>query len=270
MTNNNWCNCRNTVLLTHSCSPNLKLLTIKCCPFYLSHDFTSIIISAIYIPPQADTVAALSELHEVLASYQIMHHNSALIVAGDFNHANLKTVRPDLQQHITCTTRRERTSDHCYSPFKNGYRATSLPPFDKSDHATILIAKYKQRLKQEVAVRREVTRWSDQSEASLQDALNTADWEMFCSSSDNEFTEAVLVFIEKIMSDCVIKHTVKTFPNQKLWVDKNIQDALRARTAAYNTALVTGNKEEYKAASYFVRRAVKEAKQCYRKKLEFQ
>ncbi|KAK0136904.1 hypothetical protein N1851_026926 [Merluccius polli] len=271
MTNNNWCDRRNVVPLTHSCSPNLELLTIKCRPFYLPREFTSIIISAVYIPPQADTVTALSELHEVLAGHQTTLRDAALIVAGDFNRANLKTVRPDLRQHITCATRGERTLDHCYSPFKDGYRAKSLPPFGKSDHAAILlIPKYKQRLKQEAPVRREVTRWSDQSEASLQDALDTADWEMFRRSSDNisEFAEAVLGFIEKLTNDCVTKHIVKTFPNQKPWVDKNIREALRARTAAYNAALTTGNKEEYKAASYNVRRAVKEAKQRYGKKLE--
>ncbi|KAK0146400.1 putative RNA-directed DNA polymerase from transposon BS [Merluccius polli] len=248
-------------------------LTIKCRPFYLPREFTSIIISAVYIPPQADTVTALSELHEVLAGHQTTLRDAALIVAGDFNRANLKTVRPDLRQHITCATRGERTLDHCYSPFKDGYRAKSLPPFGKSDHAAILlIPKYKQRLKQEAPVRREVTRWSDQSEASLQDALDTADWEMFRRSSDNisEFAEAVLGFIEKLTNDCVTKHIVKTFPNQKPWVDKNIREALRARTAAYNAALTTGNKEEYKAASYNVRRAVKEAKQRYGKKLEVQ
>lgn len=92
-----------------------------------------------------------------------------------------------------------------------------------------------------------------------------------CSSDNiNVFTEVVLGFIEKVTNDYVTKHTVKMFPNQKPWVDKNIRDALKTRTTAYNTALATGNKEEYKAASYYVRKAVREAKQRYGKKLELQ
>ena len=158
MVNNNWCDSRNVVSLTHSCSPNLELLTIKCRPFYLPREFSSITFSAVYIPPQADTVTALSELHEALTSYQANHRDIALIIAGDFNRANLKSVRPDLRQHIRCPTRGERTLDHCYSPFKDGNKAKSLPPFGKSDHAAIfLMPKYKQWLKQEAPVRRVVT-----------------------------------------------------------------------------------------------------------------
>ncbi|KAF7691612.1 hypothetical protein HF521_010579 [Silurus meridionalis] len=55
------------------------------------------------------------------------------------------------------------------------------------------------------------------------------------------------------------KPSSERFHNQKPWVDKTISDALRSRSAAYNTGLDTGDMDEYKAASYRVRRAVKEA-----------
>ncbi|KAF7646500.1 hypothetical protein LDENG_00187310 [Lucifuga dentata] len=38
-----------------------------CRPFYLSREFTSIIFSVVYIPPQPDTAKALSNLHDVLS-----------------------------------------------------------------------------------------------------------------------------------------------------------------------------------------------------------
>ncbi|KAF1378906.1 hypothetical protein PFLUV_G00195360 [Perca fluviatilis] len=87
------------------------------------------------------------------------HRDAAVIVAGDFDSgANLKRVRPDLRQHVTCPTRGERTLDHCHSPLKDGYKTKSLPPSGKSDHAAaFLIPKYKQRLKQEAPMEREVT-----------------------------------------------------------------------------------------------------------------
>lgn len=59
----------------------------------------------------------------------------------------------------------------------------------------------------------------------------------------------------------------------QLWKHKNkqyninnIRDTLRACTVAHSAALTTGNKEEYNAAPYCVRRAVKEAKKQYREK----
>lgn len=51
-----------------------------------------VIINAIYIPPQVDTNTASWELHEVLTLHQTQIHDTALIVAGDFNRANLKYV----------------------------------------------------------------------------------------------------------------------------------------------------------------------------------
>ncbi|KAK3569833.1 hypothetical protein QTP86_005863 [Hemibagrus guttatus] len=190
------------------CSPNLELLTIKCHPFYLPQEFSSIVIT-IYIPPQADTDTALWELHEAVNLHQTQHHDAVLIVAGDFNSANLKHAASNFHQHITCPTRGSRTLDHCYTQFKDCYKAQSHPPFGKSDHATIfLMPRYKQRLKQEDLVK----------------------WE-------------------------------------KLWVDKTIHDGLRTRSTAYNSGLASGNMEEYKVASYSLRR---EAKRCYGKKLESQ
>ncbi|KAK3534809.1 hypothetical protein QTP86_026082 [Hemibagrus guttatus] len=237
--NSSWCNSASIVPLTCSCTPNLELLTIKCRPFYLPQEFTSVIISAVYIPPQVDTDTALYELHEALTQHQTQHRDSALIVAGDFNSANLKHAAPNFYQHRTfiSTSAHERTLDHCYTTKKDSYKAQSRPPFGKSDHAAIfLIPKYKQWLKQEVPAQREFTRWTDQSVAALQDALDDADWDMFWRSSDdiNVFTEAVVGFIGNLADDTVQKTIIRTFPNQKPWVDKTIRDALRSHTAAYN------------------------------------
>ncbi|KAL0150804.1 hypothetical protein M9458_053886 [Cirrhinus mrigala] len=239
MVNNSWCNSASVVPLARSCTPNLELLTIMCRPFYLPREFTSVIISAVYIPPQADTDTALCELHEALTQHQAQHRDAALIVAGDFNSANLKRAAPNFYQHITCPT-------------------------------TGPLLHYSQgRLQSTIS---EVTRWTDQSVAALQDALDDADWDMFRNSSNdiNVFTEAVVGFIGKLADDTALKTTIRTFPNQKPWVDKTIRDALRSRTAAYNAGLASGDMVPYKAASYNVRKAVKEAKQRYGRKLESQ
>lgn len=88
---------------------------------------------------------------------------------------------------------------------------------------------------------REVSGWTDQSVAALQDALD--DWDMFRHSSNdiNMFPEAVVGFIGKLADDTVHKTIIRTFSNQKPWVDKSIRDALRSHTAAYEDGLATGN-----------------------------
>ncbi|KAK1794571.1 hypothetical protein P4O66_001297 [Electrophorus voltai] len=237
MVNNSWCNNANVVTLARSCSPNLELLALKFHPFYLPREFTSVIINTVYIPPQANMDTAL---------------------------ANLKRAVPNLYQHVTFPTRGNRTLEHCYTPYKDSYKALAHPPFGKSDHPAIfLLPKYKQSLKREAPVQREVMRWTDQSVAALQDALDDADWDMFWCSTDNfsEFMEAVVGFIGKLVDDMIPRITIKKFPNQKPWVDKTIHEALNSHTAAYNAGIISGNMDEYMSAAYGVRRAVREAKQ---------
>lgn len=108
--------------------------------------------------------------------------------------------------------------------------------------------RYKQKLKLEAAVYREVTHWKGQSVDTLLDTLDDADSNMFrCSFNDtNMFTETVVGFIRKLMDDTVHKTIIRTFP--------------MSHSTAYNSGLVTGNINEYKAASYTMRRVVKELK----------
>ncbi len=271
MINKKWCDPRNISILSCSCSPHLEHLSIICRPFYLPREFSSIVITAVYIPPQADTSLALSNLHDVLSGYNNKHPDAAFIIAGDFNKANLKKVMPNFHQHISCRTRGLNTLDHCYTPLKNAYKVHSLPAFGKSDHAAIFLTpEFIQRIVQEPPVEREVTGWSSHSEAMLQASLDDVDWDMFrASSSDvSEFTDVALSFINTLTEQATETVTIRTFSNQKLWVDRSIRDAVNHRTAAYNAGLLSGNMSEYKALCYTLRRAVRAAKRRYRERIE--
>ncbi len=249
MINKKWCDPRNISILSCSCSPHLEHLSIICRPFYLPREFSSIVVTSVYIPPQADTSLALSNLHDVLSGYINKHPDAAFIIAGDFNKANLKKVMPNFHQHISCPTRGLNTLDHCYTPLKNAYKAHSLPAFGKLDHVAIFFTpEYKQRIVQEPPVEREVMRCSSHSEAMLQASLEDVDWDMF-----EQATETV---------------TIRTFSNQKPWVDRTIRDAVNHRTAAYNAGILSGNMGEYKISCYTLRRAVRAAKRRYRERIE--
>ncbi len=54
MINKKWCDPRSISILSRSCSPHLEHLSIICRPFYLPREFSSIVVTAVYIPPQAD------------------------------------------------------------------------------------------------------------------------------------------------------------------------------------------------------------------------
>ncbi|KAK1806282.1 hypothetical protein P4O66_000151 [Electrophorus voltai] len=92
-----------------------------------------------------------------------------------------------------------------------------------------------------------------------------------CSTDDvSKFTEAVVGFIGKLVDDTIQRATIKKFSNQKPWLDKTMREALNSHTAAYNAGIISRNMVEYKSAAYGVRRAVREAKRRYGRKLESQ
>lgn len=98
----------NSDIVEKHCSPNLEFLIVKCRPFYLPREFTSTIITSVYIPPDANAKLAMNELHAAISKQQTAHPEAAFIVAGDFNHSNLKTVLPKFHQNISCHTRGEK------------------------------------------------------------------------------------------------------------------------------------------------------------------
>ncbi len=115
-----------------------------------------------------------------------------------------------------------------------------------------------------------MTRWSSHSEAMLQASLDDVDWDMFrASSSDvSEFTDVAVSFINMLTNQATETVTIRTFSNQKPWVDRSIRDAVNHRTAAYNAGLLSGNMSEYKSSCYALRRAVRAAKLRYRERIE--
>ncbi len=91
----------------------------------------------------------------------------------------------------------------------------------------------------------------------LQVALDDVDWDMFrASSSDvSAFTDVALSFVNTLTEQATETVTIRTFSNQKPWVDRTICDAVNLHTAAYNAGLLSGNMSEYKESCYALRRA---------------
>ncbi len=198
--NNSWCDERNLHSIKSFCSPDLEFHMLLCRPFWLPREFTVIIITAVYIPPQANTDQALKELYGNISEQETVYPDAAFIVMGDFNKANFRTIAPKYFQQITINTRGDRALDHCYSPFRDAYKSLPRPPFGKSDHSSVLLLPaYRQKLKREAPALRTIQCWSDQSDAILQDCFDHVDWDMFRAASDDdiEYSDSVTCFIRK-------------------------------------------------------------------------
>lgn len=88
--------CTNTVTVDSHCSLDLEYVTVKCRPIYLPRESTVIMVTAVYIPPDANAKAACSHLYSSISSQQSTYPDTVHIIAGDFNHADLKAVLPKI------------------------------------------------------------------------------------------------------------------------------------------------------------------------------
>jgi hypothetical protein len=77
MINYSWCDCDNIQELKFFCSSDLEYLTIKC-----QSILPSVVVTAMYTPPQADTTIDLKELHWTLCKLETTYPEAAFIVAG--------------------------------------------------------------------------------------------------------------------------------------------------------------------------------------------
>ncbi len=143
--NNSSCDERNLHSIKSFCSPDLEFHMLLCRPFWLPREFTAIIITAVYIPPQANTDQALKELYGNISEQETTYPDAAFIVTGDFNKANFRTIAP---KHITINMRGDRAL---------AYKSLPRPPFSKSDHSSVLLLPaYRQKLKREAPTLRTI------------------------------------------------------------------------------------------------------------------
>ncbi len=178
-------------------------MVVKCRPFYLPREFTAIVIVAVYIPPCANAKDALRELYSAISEQQTNNPDGFFIIAGDFNHANLKTVLK-FYQHVNFATRGNNTLDFVYTTVKHAYKAEPRPHLGYSDHISVmLIPAYRPLLKLAKPVQKQITVWPDNATSALQDCFQDTDWNMFKEAATynnhtdlQEYTETVTAYIK--------------------------------------------------------------------------
>ncbi len=140
-------------------------MVIKCWPFYLRVEYTAILLIIVYIPPSSNNnnnnrSEALNELYQHISEQQTAHPNAFLILAGDFNHADLKRVFPKIHQHIDFPTCGDSTLDFFYTTQRGAYKALPLPYLGTSDHITVmLIPAYKPIVKVTKPAHKQIQVW---------------------------------------------------------------------------------------------------------------
>ncbi len=266
--NKEWCN--NTAVLSKHCSSLVEFMFVKCRPFYLPREFTAIVIVAVYIPPCANAKDA-RELYCAISEQQTNNPDGFFIIAGDFNHANLKAVLPKFYQHVNFATRGNNTLDFVYTTVKNAYKAVPRPHLGYSDHISVmLIPAYRPLLKLAKPVQKLITIWPENATSSLQDCFQCTDWNMFKEAATynnhtdlQEYTETVTAYIKKCMDDVTVTKTITTHANQKPWMTAEVRGLLKTRDEAFRS----GDIAALKTARANLSRGIKNAKRSHAQKI---
>lgn len=58
-------------------------MLLKCNPFYSPHEFTSVILSGVYIPPLASAYRIQHELTDMVTDIEKAQPDSVVIIVGD-------------------------------------------------------------------------------------------------------------------------------------------------------------------------------------------
>ena len=267
MINERWCS--DATRVSSFCSPDLETLIVKCRPYYSPREISTIFMIGVYIHPGANAKAAVRSLADQISSLENSNPDSTVLVLGDFNHANLRTVLPKYHQHVTCPTRGDKVLDHCYSVIPGAYRSVRRAPLGKSDHNMIyLVPVYKQKLKCVKPTTRTVKVWTNEAVEKLRACYDSTDWSIFRHAADSldEHTDTVLSYI-KFCEDLLIPtKTIKIFSNNKPWFTRSVKERLKEKDEAYKS----GDLVAFKRAKYTLDKELRCAKLEYRNKLEEQ
>jgi hypothetical protein len=91
---NNWCADSSVVEVSTHCSPVLEYLIIKYRPYYLPKEFSAVVLTIVYIPPQynKNNKLALNELYKSIKKQEDVHPVAAFLVVGSFYSRVIKTL----------------------------------------------------------------------------------------------------------------------------------------------------------------------------------
>ena len=132
-----------TELRDLACCSDHEILWVQLLPKRLPRGFSSLIVAVVYHPHWSGTEndPMRDHLFQSLAIAESKYPNCAFIVAGDFNPLDVTSIKRhfNMQQIVKKTTRKYAILDFVLTNMKKYYKEPRIfPPFDRSDHNTII------------------------------------------------------------------------------------------------------------------------------------
>uniref|UniRef100_A0A671TU97 Reverse transcriptase domain-containing protein n=1 Tax=Sparus aurata TaxID=8175 RepID=A0A671TU97_SPAAU len=266
--NNKYCYPAHITVKHRVCTKDIELLALSLRPYHLPREIHQIRLFVVYIAPSADTQAAASMIHELVAQVEAEAPDAPTFVMGDFNLCSLKEHLPTYQQYFTCPTRNTACLGQCYGNIQDAFYPKVLPGLGNSDPNMIkLMPAYVSRLRREKARKVEVKSWTVDATEALRDCLERTDWNVVTDGTENANDVALAIsgYITFCEDTIIPKKTVKMFSNNKPWVTPELKQLLNQKKRLFKSG---GNREEKRTVPKNIKSMIRECKAAYKRKLE--
>ena len=275
--NERWCDPAHVSVREQMCSKDIEFVAVGIRPYYIPREFSHVIVYTVYIPPSADATTASEELYRSVSAALETHPNSLLLINGDFNHASLSSTLPTFTQYVKCHTRENKTLDLLYANIKGAYTSAPLPPLGRSDHNLVrLRPEYTPVVRRQPAQKRTVMTWSDEAMEMLKDCYQRTIWETFSGHPEEDdithitdidgYSDVVTEYMKFCQGNVASTRRVRCFANTKPWVTPQLQVLLNKKKRVF----ALGSREELKEVQRELKKAIRKAKDTYKRKLEEQ
>jgi exonuclease III len=212
--------CIKVIQLHQFHDPNFEVLWTQIRPPRLPRGFPCLVAATVYHPPCANDNDMLEYLSKSLTDIEGLFPGCGIIIAGDFNHLNIKNLSRQFQlkQLVHLPTRGTNTLDLILTNMHSFYEpnsAISHPPFGLSDHCVILLYP-KQREStsntKKIVYKRDTRPSRKQM---LGNFLNQIDWHFLdwltsCNEKNDLFTGIITTGLNYIMPEKKSPSTVMT------------------------------------------------------------
>ena len=116
-----------SLLIATLCTPEIELLSVSLCPFYLPRKFPHFFSTFVYILPSANPARATELISRHINKLDSVSLDVPKFVLGGFNHCRVNSILKSFHQYVTCPTPRKRTIDLCYSSVPAAYSIVLTP-----------------------------------------------------------------------------------------------------------------------------------------------
>lgn len=163
-----------------------------------------------------------------------------LLLLGDFNDCTLRSVLPKFYKNVSCITREQKTLDYVYTKVAEAYKVTLFPSLRQSHHLSLfLLPKYTPGDKCVICTMRTIKVWF-KKDSILQHLLQHTDRNVFAvqattDSMINTDTNSILDHVKKCVDRMTTYKEIKTFPNQKPWMNRGVRLLLKTSNASFRS-----------------------------------